>query len=66
MKANLQFHLRIFVVLFKCLDPDNVENQLHPVSAVSVSSGFSTAMCSSLAIVSRDMSMSLDEPTNKY
>lgn len=53
-------------MLFKCLDPDNVENQLHPVSAVSVSSGFSTAMCSSLAIVSRDMSMSLDEPTNKY
>ena len=32
MKANLQFHLRIFVVLFKCLDPDNVENHPHPVS----------------------------------
>ena len=35
MKANLQFHLRIFVVLFKCLDPDNVENQPHPVSMCS-------------------------------
>ena len=32
MKANLQFHLRIFVVLFKCLDPDSVESQHHPVS----------------------------------
>ena len=32
MKANLQFHLRIFVVLFKCLDPDSVENHPHPVS----------------------------------
>ena len=35
MKANLQFHLRIFVVLFKCLDPDNVENHPHPVSMCS-------------------------------
>ena len=35
MKANLQFHLRIFVVLFKCLDPDSVENQPHPVSICS-------------------------------
>lgn len=34
MKANLQFHLRIFVVLFKCLDPDHVENQPHPAAVI--------------------------------
>ncbi|KAL9951487.1 hypothetical protein ACROYT_G044156 [Oculina patagonica] len=34
MKSNLQFHLRIFVVLFKCLDPDTVENQLHPAAVI--------------------------------
>ncbi|CAH3115700.1 unnamed protein product [Pocillopora meandrina] len=36
LKANLQFHLRLFVVLFKCLDPENenIGNKIHPAAVV--------------------------------
>lgn len=34
LKASLQFHLQVFVVLFKCLDPDSIDNSPHPAAVV--------------------------------
>jgi len=34
LKSSLQFHLQVFVVLFKCLDPDNIGNHPHPAAVI--------------------------------
>lgn len=34
LKDNLQYHLQVFMVLFKCLDPDSIENNTHPAAIV--------------------------------
>lgn len=34
LKANLLFHLQVFIVLFKSLDPDNIDNNPHPAAVV--------------------------------
>lgn len=34
LNRNLQFHLQVFILLFKCLDPDSIENHPHPAAVV--------------------------------